>query len=132
MGSITGDMEMQRDYAFTVYRGTFIQSILPDSSSEPVLSRDQGALWVSAADGRIKGWDWQANNDNGFAELMTRNGWVDIDAVGAQDKVNGYGSKIRVKVVIASEEQNEFFFPGFIGMHYIQPAKPQPSPKPKF
>jgi guanine deaminase len=117
MGSITGDIEARMDYAFTVYRGTFIQSILPDSGSKPELSRNQGALWVSAADGRIKGCDWQANDDNEFAELMTRNGWVDIDAVGAQGQVNSHGSKIRVKIVIANEEQNEFFFPGFIGTH---------------
>ncbi|OQE80973.1 hypothetical protein PENNAL_c0042G10043 [Penicillium nalgiovense] len=124
MGSITGDIEAQMDYAFTVYRGTFIQSILPDSGSKPELSRNQGALWVSAADGRIKGWDWQANNDNGFAELMTRNRWVDIDAVGAQGQVNSHGSKIRVKIVIASEEQNEFFFPGFIDTHIHAPQYP--------
>ncbi|KAJ5488002.1 hypothetical protein N7530_002302 [Penicillium desertorum] len=124
MGSITGDIEARMDYAFTVYRGTFIQSILPDSGSKPELSRNQGALWVSAADGRIKGCDWQANDDNEFAELMTRNGWVDIDAVGAQGQVNSHGSKIRVKIVIANEEQNEFFFPGFIDTHIHAPQYP--------
>lgn len=116
MGSITSNAKSQTDYAFTVYRGTFIQSILPDSDSKPELSRNQGALWVSAFDGRIQGWDWQAGEENVFAELMSRNGWIDIDAVDAQGQVNGHGSKIRVKIVTASEEQNEFFFPGFIGM----------------
>ncbi|KAJ5774693.1 hypothetical protein N7457_009589 [Penicillium paradoxum] len=112
------------DVAYTVYRGTFIQSILPDSSSKPELSRNQGALWVSAADGRIKGWDWQAHDDNGFAEFMSRSGWVDIDAVETQGHINGYDSKIRVKVVTANEEQNEFFFPGFIDTHIHAPQYP--------
>lgn len=117
MGSITSDISSQTDYAFTVYRGTFIQSVLPDSGSKPELSRNKGALWVSAADGRIHGWDWQASDDSGFAELMSRSGWVDINAIGAQDQVNGHVSKTRVKIFTANEEQNEFFFPGFIGMH---------------
>ncbi|KAJ6137582.1 hypothetical protein N7471_004068 [Penicillium samsonianum] len=124
MGSITSNAKSQTDYAFTVYRGTFIQSILPDSDSKPELSRNQGALWVSAFDGRIQGWDWQAGEDNAFAELMSRNGWIDIDAVDAQGQVNGHGSKIRVKIVTASEEQNEFFFPGFIDTHIHAPQYP--------
>lgn len=125
MGSIGSEIGSQTDYAFTVYRGTFIQSVLPDSGSKPELSRNQGALWVSAADGRIHGRDWKAGDDSGFAELMSRSGWVDINAIGAQDQVNGYVSKTRVKIVTANEEQNEFFFPGFIGMHWIQLPKVQ-------
>lgn len=108
MGSIN-------DYTFTVYRGTFIESRILDSGSKPELTHNQGALWVSTADGRIKGWDWQAHDDNGFAELMSQKGWVDIDAV-ESGQVNGHVSSTRVKVVIANEENNEFFFPGFIGM----------------
>ena len=108
------------EYTFTVYRGTFIQSVLSDSSSKPELSRNQGALWVSAADGRIQGWDWHGNDEIEFAGLMNRSGWADIDAIETQC----HDSKIRVKIVTASEEQNEFFFPGFIGMHQIQPPKP--------
>lgn len=115
MGSISSDISSQTDYAFTVYRGTFIQSVLPDAGSKPELSRNQGALWVSAADGRIQGWDWHVSDDNGFAELMSRSGWVDIDAVDTQAQANGHVSKTRVKIVTADEEQNEFFFPGFIG-----------------
>jgi guanine deaminase len=111
------NMGSSMGYAFTVYRGTFIQSNRLDSGSKPELSRSRGALWVSVSDGRIQGWDWQASDENGFAELMSRNGWVDIDAVKAHGQVNGHDSKIGVKIVIASEEQNEFFFPGFIGMH---------------
>ncbi|KAJ5693992.1 hypothetical protein N7536_004404 [Penicillium majusculum] len=124
MGSIGSEIGSQTDYAFTVYRGTFIQSVLPDSGSKPELSRNQGALWVSAADGRIHGWDWKAGDDSGFAELMSRSGWVDINAIGAQDQVNGYVSKTRVKIVTANEEQNEFFFPGFIDTHIHAPQYP--------
>ncbi|KAJ5208076.1 hypothetical protein N7449_002455 [Penicillium cf. viridicatum] len=124
MGSIASDIGSQTDYAFTVYRGTFIQSVLPDSGSKPELSRNQGALWVSAADGRIHGWDWQASDDSGFAELMSRSGWVDINAIGAQDQVNGHVSKTRVKIVTANEAQNEFFFPGFIDTHIHAPQYP--------
>ncbi|KGO39171.1 Amidohydrolase 1 [Penicillium expansum] len=121
MGSITSDVSLETDYAFTVYRGTFIQSILSDSNSKPKLSRNQGALWVSAVDGRIQGWDWHAGDENGFTKLMRRSGWVDIDAVEAQGQVNGHGSNIRVKIVTANEEQNEFFFPGFIDTHIHAP-----------
>jgi guanine deaminase len=108
MGSTT-----ETSFTLTVYRGTFIQlPRLPDSGAKPELVRNQGALWVSASDGRIKGWDWQAHDDTGFAELLTRNGWVDIGS-----DITGQGSKTRVKIITASEEKNEFFFPGFIGIY---------------
>jgi guanine deaminase len=107
---------MAQAFAYTVYRGTFIQTPrLPDSTPRPKteLVRNRGALWVSSADGRIKGFDWHARDEASFKELMTRNGWVDVDA----PETNGYdGNEVRVKVVLASEESNEFFFPGFIGM----------------
>jgi guanine deaminase len=75
--------------------------------------RNRGALWVSSADGRIKGFDWQARDDASFKALMTRHGWVDVNA----SETNGYdGNEVKVKIVLASEEGNEFFFPGFIGM----------------
>ncbi|KAJ5409659.1 uncharacterized protein N7487_004018 [Penicillium crustosum] len=124
MGSIASDIGSQTDYAFTIYRGTFIQSVLPDSGSKPELSRNQGALWVSAVDGRIHGWDWKASDESGFAELMSRNGWVDIDAIEAQAQANGHVSKTKVKIVTANEEQNEFFFPGFIDTHIHAPQYP--------
>ncbi|KAJ6001511.1 hypothetical protein N7522_006738 [Penicillium canescens] len=118
MGSTTNAF-----FGLTVYRGTFIQlPRLPDTGAvkaKPELVRNQGALWVSAADGRIKGWDWQAHDDARFAELMTRNGWVDIDV-----DVDGQGSKTKVKIVTASEENNEFFFPGFIDTHIHAPQYP--------
>ncbi|CDM34893.1 hypothetical protein DTO013E5_3204 [Penicillium roqueforti] len=113
-------MGSQTDYGFTVYRGTFIQTVLSDSSSKPELSRNQGALWVSAADGRIQGWDWHGSDENQFIEFMNRNGWVNIDAI----ETRGHDSKVRVKIVTASEEQNEFFFPGFIDTHIHAPQYP--------
>lgn len=79
--------------------------------------RNRGALWVSSVDGRIKGCDWQARDDDGFQALMRCNGWVDVDA--SASRVNGNAANspaVKVKVVTASEERNEFFFPGFIGM----------------
>ncbi|EKV08478.1 Chlorohydrolase family protein [Penicillium digitatum] len=124
MGSITSDMGSPTDYAFTVYRGTFIQSILPDSGSKPELSRNQGALWVCAVDGRIRGWDWHGNDEIAFAELMSRSGWVDIDTIEAQGQVSGHGSNIKVRIVTANEEKNEFFFPGFIDTHIHAPQYP--------
>ncbi|GLI79228.1 hypothetical protein PoHVEF18_007556 [Penicillium ochrochloron] len=115
---------MAQAFAYTVYRGTFIQTTrLPDSTPRPKteLVRNRGALWVSSADGRIKGFDWQARDEASFKELMTRNGWVDVDA----PETNGYdGNEVRVKVVLASEESNEFFFPGFIDTHIHAPQFP--------
>lgn len=108
---------MSAAYTYTVYRGTFIQlPRLPQSQTpiKPELLRSRGALWVSVTDGRIKGSDWQAKDDDGFAALMDRNGWVDID----RQNPGGYNSdhsKVKVKIVHASEDRNEFFFPGFIG-----------------
>ncbi|CAI7564429.1 unnamed protein product [Penicillium bialowiezense] len=112
------------DHAFNVYRGTFIQlSRLPAPGSKPELCRDQGALWVSTADGRIKGWDWQARDDRSFADLMTRSGWVDLDATEPTD-INSRASRTGVKVITANEENNEFFFPGFIDTHIHAPQYP--------
>lgn len=107
---------MAQPYAYTVYCGTFIQtSRLPDSASRPKteLVRNRGTLWVDSGDGRIKGFDWQARDDSSFKALMARNRWVNVDAA----ETNGYnGNEVKVKIVVASEERNEFFFPGFIGM----------------
>ncbi|KAJ5352118.1 hypothetical protein N7452_001092 [Penicillium brevicompactum] len=112
------------DHAFNVYRGTFIQlSRLPESGSKPELCRDQGALWVSTADGRIKGWDWQARDDQSFADLMTRSGWADLDAAEPTGG-NPRASRIGVRVITANEENNEFFFPGFIDTHIHAPQYP--------
>jgi guanine deaminase len=117
------------EHAFNIYRGTFIQlSRLPASGAKPELCRDQGALWVSTADGRIKGWDWQARDEHSFAELMSRNGWVDLDAIEATGNSHAAGTK--VKVTTADEGRNEFFFPGFIGKFVVSsyPLEPTLTP----
>lgn len=106
-------------YAYTVYRGTFIQ--LPrqlGSSSQQKLELvcNSGALWVSSADGRIKGFDWQGSGECVLRKLMHRMGWVDVDASSNGDGGDGSSVKVKVKIVTAREERNEFFFPGFIGI----------------
>lgn len=99
-------------YAYTVYRGTFIQ--LPRQLNPKLeLICNHGALWVSTEDGRIKGCDWHISDDSSFQTLMNRNGWVDVNASTNGD--NGTGTPVKVKIVVASKERNEFFFPGFIG-----------------
>ncbi|KAJ5594617.1 guanine deaminase [Penicillium hispanicum] len=117
---------MASAYAYTVYCGTFIQ--LPRLSecptpAKPELLRNRGALWVSAVDGRIKGYDWQARDDNGFAALMSKNGWIDVDGQHATGH-NSNDLPVKVKIVHASEERNEFFFPGFIDTHIHAPQYP--------
>ncbi|KAJ5691940.1 guanine deaminase [Penicillium macrosclerotiorum] len=117
------------DVTFTVYRGTFIQAPrMPETELQAKpkieLVRNRGALWVSAADGRIKGFDWQVQDDESFNVLLNRNGWVDVDA-GVDQRVNGSAEgAVKVKVVIASEQKNEFFFPGFIDTHIHAPQFP--------
>lgn len=105
------------DYELAVYRGTFVQlSRLPQdtaSGSKPVLMRNRGVLWVSVADGRIKGCDWQARDKEGFRALMRKHGWFDTDAPVYENGVDT--SMIKVKIITAEEGRNEFFFPGFIG-----------------
>lgn len=100
-------------YPYTVYRGTFIHlPRLNSSVTTPELERNQGALWVSAEDGRIKGFDWTVGDDASFATFMGSHGWVGAGA-GAG---GGGGSDTVVEVVESNDEQNEFFFPGFIGI----------------
>lgn len=109
-----GSMAMA--YPYTVYRGTFIHlPRLSSSSAKPELARNQGALWVSSEDGRIKGYNWQVRNDASFQSFLSRHGWTDADAT-TKDNAN---SSTKVKVVKSNDERNEFFFPGFIGISYL-------------
>ncbi|OQD73724.1 hypothetical protein PENDEC_c014G06674 [Penicillium decumbens] len=113
---------MAKPYMFTVYRGTFIQLPRVDiGRTKPELVCNRGSLWVSSADGRIKGFDWQARDDASFQALMTRNGWVDEAAVNGN---GANGGTVKVKIVIANEDRNEFFFPGFIDTHIHAPQFP--------
>ncbi|RAH64196.1 chlorohydrolase family protein [Aspergillus aculeatinus CBS 121060] len=92
---------------YTLYVGTFIQlprTSSPDGRHELAITR--GALWVSAADGKIKGFDWSVASESDLQTLLKRHGWVLAGA--------GSRSCVRVQLVRAREELNEFFFPGFV------------------
>ncbi|CAG7950782.1 unnamed protein product [Penicillium nalgiovense] len=94
---------------YTIYRGTFVQLPQLDSSSaKPKLARTQGVLWVSSDDGRIKGYDWQVKDDASFQSFLSSHGWTEAD----------------VTIVQSNDEQNEFFFPGFIDTHIHAPQYP--------
>ncbi|OQD79080.1 hypothetical protein PENANT_c063G00961 [Penicillium antarcticum] len=94
---------------YTVYRGTFVQlPRLNSSSAKPELVRTQGVLWVSSEDARIRGYDWQINDDASFQSFLSSQGWNDAD----------------VTVVESNDEQNEFFFPGFVDTHIHAPQYP--------
>lgn len=108
---------------YHVFYGTFIHlpAIPSAGNGKHVLSLNHGALWVSTLDGRIKGfeWDLKESDSEGLKRLLERRGWV----VDGDDGQHGDDSKEKVKVRVfeAREEENEFFFPGFIGM-YIFPS----------
>lgn len=108
-------------YPYTVYRGTFIHfPRLNSSSTRPELARNQGALWVSSEDGRIKGYDWEVRDDASFQTFMAQQGWIDAHA--GTDKCSNSdisAEAVEVKVVQSNDERNEFFFPGFIGKSYL-------------
>lgn len=71
-------------------------------------------MWVSSEDGRIKGYDWGVHDDASFQRFLSRHGWSEASS-SARDDVSGKSSTT-VNVVQSHDEQNEFFFPGFIGM----------------
>lgn len=80
---------------YTVYRGTFIHlPRLHSNTAKPELARNQGALWVSAADGRIKGYDWNVHDDASFKAFMSSHGWTDAGA-----RTNRNSKTTAVKVV---------------------------------
>ena len=101
--------------ALTLFFGTFIQLPRTPVNGKHVLAIQKGALWASATDGRIKGLDWNVQDEDGLRALMRKNGWT-------SDGPNGFSEGTtteKVNVVRAREENNEFFFPGFIGMSVI-------------
>ncbi|GAB1217324.1 hypothetical protein ATERTT37_006562 [Aspergillus terreus] len=108
-------------YPYTVYRGTFIHlPKLNSTSAKPELVRNQGALWVSSKDGRIKGYDWHVRDDASFQSFLSRHGWQDVDSTAHGDAK----SSTKVKVVKSNDDRNEFFFPGFIDTHIHAPQFP--------
>ncbi|KAJ5919234.1 hypothetical protein N7466_010177 [Penicillium verhagenii] len=112
---------MAIEYPYTVYRGTFIHlPRLNSTSTKPELARNQGVLWVSSANGRIEGYDWQVSDDASFQSFLSSHGWTDANATSN----GGAGSSTPVQVVESSDAQNEFFFPGFIDTHIHAPQFP--------
>lgn len=101
-------------YPYTVYRGTFIHlPRLESSSDKPELVRNQGVMWVSSSDGRIKGSDWQVTDDASFQSFLSSHGWTDANSTSSGGK-----KTTKVQVVQSNDERNEFFFPGFIGTYH--------------
>lgn len=103
--------QKDKNYARTLFFGTFIQlSSSPESGQGHKLIVTHGTLWVSASDGRIEGFEWGVESEEGLRELMGRKGWVDVDgSLGNEDAERG----VRI---VRNEDKNGFFFPGFIGM----------------
>ncbi|EHA27613.1 hypothetical protein CBS76997_7186 [Aspergillus niger] len=106
---------------YTLFVGTFIQ--LPRFKSEEghQLAITRGALWVSTADGTIEGFDWSIANDRDLKRFLRHKGWT---VVGYKDGHNKNKHGVEVTLVVAREEENEFFFPGFIDTHIHAPQYP--------
>ncbi|KFY18189.1 hypothetical protein V492_00087 [Pseudogymnoascus sp. VKM F-4246] len=120
LGMLNACGTMAMEDPFTVYRGTFIHlPRLNSSSAKPELTRNQGALWVSSEDGRIKGYDWNVHDDASFQEFLSSHGWTEAGAA-----TNGNSNVQTVKVVMSNDSRNEFFFPGFIDTHIHAPQFP--------
>ncbi|PWY75531.1 chlorohydrolase [Aspergillus heteromorphus CBS 117.55] len=107
---------------YTLYIGTFIHlPRLPadaDLDADHKLSINHGALWVSE-DGIIEGFDWSVKSPKDVKAFLRKKGWV---AEGEKGK--GKGQATQVKVVVAREDRNEFFFPGFVDTHIHAPQYP--------
>ncbi|KAJ6095314.1 guanine deaminase [Penicillium sp. IBT 16267x] len=89
-------------YPYTVYRGTFIHlPRLNSSTTKPELVRNQGVLWVSSTDGRIKGYDWQLGDDARFQSFLSSHGWIDANASPNDDA----SSSAQVQVVESNDDR---------------------------
>lgn len=106
---------------YTLFFGTFIQLPRAPLNGKHILSIHRGALWVSTADGRIKGIDWDVQDEESLKALIQRNGWTGNEANGFHS--GPAPSTEKVTINRAREEENEFFFPGFIGT-YLPPLLP--------
>ncbi|WEW59484.1 amidohydrolase family protein [Emydomyces testavorans] len=99
----------------TIYYGTFLQlpraADIPATPTSPPKYRlivNHGALWVSTADGRIEGFDWEVEDERGLHDLIERHGWT----------VDGEeGSEQSMRIVRSRDDRNGFFFPGFVDTH---------------
>lgn len=97
---------------FTLFFGTFIHLPRTAYEGKPALEINQGVLWVSTFDGRIKGFNWNIRDEEGLRSLMEKENWVEENRWGLARGI------AKIKIVRAREDQNEFFFPGLIGMLY--------------
>ena len=82
----------------TLFYGTFVDLPRTRSGEKHELAIRHGAIWVSSATGRIQGFDWSIANEAELQSLLRKNGWTGVP------------------IIRALEQENEFFFPGFIGM----------------
>ena len=94
--------------AYNLFFGTFIHLPRQSTDGKHTLEINHGVLWVSTADGKIKGFDWSVQDDSDLKQLLGRKNWV-------LDDGDRKETSTRVGVFRAREERNEFFFPGFIG-----------------
>ncbi|OOF91347.1 hypothetical protein ASPCADRAFT_177316 [Aspergillus carbonarius ITEM 5010] len=105
--------------AYTLFVGTFIQLPRTKTGADHQLAITRGALWVSNTDGQIKGFDWSIANDKDLKALLKTKGWTVVNDTTTTSKPG-----VKVTLVVAREDQNEFFFPGFIDTHIHAPQYP--------
>jgi guanine deaminase len=115
---------------YTLYHGTFVQlpRSAPPSGTKHALSINSGALWVSNADGCIKGFDWSVGTQDAAAltSFVQRKGWMIVPE--REALTNGTSAtadaKETVTVVAGGQKgRNGFFFPGFIGIDPFCPSQ---------
>lgn len=88
---------------YTLFFGTFIHLPRNTTANEPhILDINHGVLWISTADGKIHGYDWDVRSEDDLRRFLSTKKWTN--------------EKDTVKIIRAREDRNEFFFPGFIGM----------------
>lgn len=99
---------------YHLFLGTFVHLPRETADGKHVLEINRGALWVSTSDGRIKGYRWDVRDDDGLRGLMKKEKWVEDDG-----QASSSPKTTKVKITRAREDQNEFFFPGFIGTYVV-------------
>ncbi|OJJ76859.1 hypothetical protein ASPBRDRAFT_114296 [Aspergillus brasiliensis CBS 101740] len=107
---------------YTLFVGTFIQLPRVKSPEGHKLAITRGALWVSTADGTIQGFDWTIANEKDLQRFLRQKKWTVVDDNDKNGHKARHGEK--VTLVVAREEENEFFFPGFIDTHIHAPQYP--------
>lgn len=99
--------------AYNLFFGTFIHLPRESADGKHILEINHGVLWVSTADGKIKGFDWNVRHDSDLKQFLGRKNW----AIDYSDEKQT--SSTKVGIFRAREERNEFFFPGLIGWFFI-------------